>query len=277
MLLGIFVVNIAHGQEKQKIAIIVNGNTDLGTRRILGDDLGKFINRSLDYSAENETIKMFTKVNKKNGFDTADISTLKEILSLIKEADYKFACIVTVKNYTEDRLLSADLYELQTDRLVGTAKGGSVVNFNRITATLEKTSKEILSLASGKNINDLEISSDVVTSSTQLAQGSQGGQGSNSKAKISSFTGCGCTIAAEDFQTKIAFDDIEPPAGWRLPTREELKCMCKYQEEIGNFQSGFYWSSERKNSKTIYGMTFNDCDIETEDSDSDEYARFVKD
>lgn len=49
---------------------------------------------------------------------------------------------------------------------------------------------------------------------------------------------CNCQIQKQDLPT-----GENCPKGWRLPTLNELKCMCAEKNNIGGFNFGIYWSS----------------------------------
>ncbi|MDR3151778.1 MAG: CsgG/HfaB family protein [Holosporaceae bacterium] len=62
----------------------------------------------------------------------------------------------------------------------------------------------------------------------------------------------------EIMKTDFKGSERNLPAGWRLPTISELRCMCEHKNEIGGFNGGEYISSEFKNS-IRQGIRFNSC------------------
>jgi len=90
----------------------------------------------------------------------------------------------------------------------------------------------------------------------------------DSKGRIisstSSYKGCGIEIMAYDlYEGKRDWRDINCPEGWRLPTREELQCMCEAQKNIGNFKSDSwnpaYFTKNFAKKGKHYVRTFDDC------------------
>ena len=93
---------------------------------------------------------------------------------------------------------------------------------------------------------------------------------------------CGIQIQKTDFyDKKIVLGKAECPEGWRLPTRAELKCMCKEQDKIGNFKSNAYsnyFTSEFDEKGNVYIRSFDDCQESTEKaSKEDAWIRYVRD
>ena len=46
--------------------------------------------------------------------------------------------------------------------------------------------------------------------------------------------------------------------GWHLPSIDELKQLHKYEEEIGGFESEYYWSSTEYEFGGVYYLDFTD-------------------
>jgi len=76
----------------------------------------------------------------------------------------------------------------------------------------------------------------------------------------SSYKGCDIEIMAYDlYKEEKGWGDVNCPKGWRLPTREELKCMCKAQKSIGNFEPHQYFTSEFNRYGQKYFLSFEKC------------------
>jgi tetratricopeptide (TPR) repeat protein len=93
---------------------------------------------------------------------------------------------------------------------------------------------------------------------------------------------CGIQIQREDlYNKKTLWDKSICPDGWRLPTREELKCMCREEQRIGNFKSGSYsnyFTSEFDEKGNIYIRSFDDCKESRENVNNEKgWIRCVKD
>jgi hypothetical protein len=59
--------------------------------------------------------------------------------------------------------------------------------------------------------------------------------------------------------------------GWRLPTLEELQCLCEIKTHFRGFNGKQYWSSKRKGNEKAVSVTTNDCKDETEKT-GDKYS-----
>jgi len=93
---------------------------------------------------------------------------------------------------------------------------------------------------------------------------------------------CGLEIQADDlYNDKVVWKRNICPDGWRLPTREELKSMCKEQRNIGNFKTNafsYYFTGEFNKKGEIYTRSFDDCKESTGDLDREmAWVRCVKD
>lgn len=93
---------------------------------------------------------------------------------------------------------------------------------------------------------------------------------------------CGIEIQSHDLFTEKTHWSIDMcPDGWRLPTRKELKCMCKHQPKIGNFKSNRYsnyFTNEYNRKREIYVRSFDDCEESKEDYDRElGWCRCVRD
>jgi len=70
---------------------------------------------------------------------------------------------------------------------------------------------------------------------------------------------CGVTVAKKDLPDRYNWEKAMKacPEGWRLPTREELECMCDNRTTIGGFTADVsYWSSTKYDSSFAYFVTF---------------------
>jgi uncharacterized protein YjdB len=68
-------------------------------------------------------------------------------------------------------------------------------------------------------------------------------------------------VADENLAGKYTWDQAMTacPAGWRLPTREELEPLCPLRNNYNGFQDGKYWTSDEKesNPSTAYVVLFS--------------------
>lgn len=64
---------------------------------------------------------------------------------------------------------------------------------------------------------------------------------------------CGVEVQTQDHRVGAPI-----PAGWRLPTLTELRCICEHRDEIGGFNMGAYRSSTTDRGHTM-GIRFQFC------------------
>ena len=84
------------------------------------------------------------------------------------------------------------------------------------------------------------------------------------------------------YDKKVTWNQVAIPNGWRLPTRKELKFMCKNKKKIGNFKtnrySNYFTGEFNENVGKIYIRSFDDCEESVENLKSEEgWVRLVKD
>ena len=91
---------------------------------------------------------------------------------------------------------------------------------------------------------------------------------SNTNFYVSNFTDCGIEVLSRDlFEEKTTLTNNVCPDGWRLPAREELKCICKNKKKIENLHTGpfsTYFTSESDSKGKVYIRTLDDCEESTE-------------
>ena len=96
---------------------------------------------------------------------------------------------------------------------------------------------------------------------------------------ISAYEGCNLEIMANDFYvTKERIEKMNIPKGWRLPSVEELECMCRNRRFIKNFSNGdepFYFTGEADEQGNIYVIDFYNCNKGTASETA--LVRFVRD
>ena len=79
----------------------------------------------------------------------------------------------------------------------------------------------------------------------------------------STYEGCNLEIMANDlYEGTESIEDIDIPEGWRLPTVEELECMCRNRRFIKNFTSNYYpvyFTNEANDRGNVYVINFENC------------------
>ena len=81
---------------------------------------------------------------------------------------------------------------------------------------------------------------------------------------------CSVRVAAADFPDRYKWKEAMKActAGWRLPTRSELECLCKNSNAIGGLDTyTYYWSSEEYDRSNAYSR------VHDGDGYSPEYKR----
>ena len=88
---------------------------------------------------------------------------------------------------------------------------------------------------------------------------------------------CGIEILVADLPDKYDWEKAQRfcPQGWRVPTSEELKCICENKMRIGGINESQYWTKDEKNNKAI-SRTTNDCKVEIEKKDKKYNVRCVR-
>jgi hypothetical protein len=91
---------------------------------------------------------------------------------------------------------------------------------------------------------------------------------------------CGLEVMEADLPGKYKWSQALKacPEGWRLPTANELQCICEQKKRVGlEFKGRQYWSStESKKKDQAISRTINDCKQEVEDMDKEYCVKCVK-
>ena len=90
---------------------------------------------------------------------------------------------------------------------------------------------------------------------------------------------CGLDILIADLPEKYEWAAAQRacPEGWRLPTSDELKCICSKKGHIGGFSGNQYWTSNEhpQNNKAITYILGN-CRVKVENMLSKHSVRCVR-
>lgn len=93
---------------------------------------------------------------------------------------------------------------------------------------------------------------------------------------------CNLEVMNYDFMASYERAKHDCPDGWRLPTSEELKCMCNNKKTKKNNsplelnQTQYWTGNEAKNKENAISRTTNDCKEEVEEKMSFFSVRYVK-
>jgi hypothetical protein len=92
---------------------------------------------------------------------------------------------------------------------------------------------------------------------------------------------CGVEVMTYDLSEKYTWTDAMQacPNGWRLPTSQELDCICESKNMLPGLIGKQYWSSSthRKKRDVAISRTLNDCKEENEDMKEKYSCRCVRD
>jgi len=94
---------------------------------------------------------------------------------------------------------------------------------------------------------------------------------------------CNMEVMSYDFVASWERSKLVCPEGWRLPTSEELRCMCnekkmKRKDSPLELKQSQYWTSDevtKKPNKAV-SRTTNDCKEEIEDKEKILHIRYVR-
>ena len=102
--------------------------------------------------------------------------------------------------------------------------------------------------------------------------------GSNAQNTIGNISSCGLLVACDDYKKMSTYSEAVKncPAGYRLPTIEELECMAKNKSTLKLSFWGEYWSITTKKEKA-YTVTMDDGKREECEKLERKRVRYVKD
>ncbi|MDR0605790.1 MAG: penicillin-binding protein activator LpoB [Bacteroidales bacterium] len=220
-------ISYAHGQEKKRVAVApATGNAEVGVQNALTEALFEAVANSEKYILLERA--NFDQIKKELSLQQSGFVDDEQIVELGRLAGAELVLISSINIVNNNCLINYRLVDILTGTVLNRAK--KTANFGTILEVINAISVEPLF---ADNNND----------------------------KTSPQNLCGCEVQREDFGEKaLSRKEIKKvePQGWRLPTLNELKCMCKNKEKIGGFNYGVYYSSEIKDGNPI-GIRFNSC------------------
>ena len=220
LLLGSVIVSIAQQYEKLRVAVFepfssslaIDGVTKEAVRELISST---FFNTGKYTLVERALLQQVLKEQIMSNSDVIDDSQATELGRLVGANKIILSVISMVG---ERIMLSIKVIDAKTAAVE--LQKAKVVGSNDLLDAVEPLTLELLG-----------VKSNIVTTVTT--------QNNN----LETVFACGLEIQKYDlYERKVKYDDVVIPAGWRLPTRDELKCMCKEQRKIGNLKTNS-WSN----------------------------------
>lgn len=216
-----------YGQGKKRVVVLeTQGTASVAHRDEIKNALIRGIanNPNLSVVGRGELLQ----VMQQQGMQMNDAFSESQAIEVGRLTQAQYVCVSSVNTANEyEYRISYKLIDLETGE---TVEGTDV----REKAT---------------NVNFYEVV-DKIAESKLFANNVKTGS-SNGGSNISV---CGCEIQKQDLP-----QGAKIPAGWRLPTLKELKCMCENKEKIGGFNFGAYMSSTKQQGD-YKGIKFQFCD-----------------
>jgi hypothetical protein len=277
IILGALLATISlslHSQEaKLRVAVFdpsssgtaIDEGTKVAVREIISST---FVNTGKYNIVERSLLQQVMKEQKFSNTDVVDDSQATELgrLAGAKKVVLSVVTLVGGRN-----MLSIKVIDVKTATV--DQQKTKIVSTNDLLDVVEPLTLDLI----GENANARPATSQLATSSEQpIAQ-------SSGAAQVAPYTGWRVEVMTADVPGEHTLESVlrACPQGWRLPTSEELKCICDAKARIGGLKEKIYWSSDmkknRKGKEQPVARTFNDCKEETLDEDDKCSCRCVRD
>ncbi|GHT14594.1 hypothetical protein AGMMS4956_12690 [Bacteroidia bacterium] len=273
---------------RQKVAVYVTGNNNAPENKIIASKLVAAITTDGYYEAVERTAAFLDQIQKEQEYQQGGAVADDQLSKLGQQMGVDYVCIAEVVPLGRAFFISARLVNVETAGVEVTAD-----------ATCENPREINSVVASANELAAKLVNPDAVVASAPKASVKETPQAAPvvipKDKSVSDFTDCGCEIKVTDMG-KQTFNNMTCPKGWRVPTLNELSCMCQNEDKIGGFSVGMfklaqkdrpvtmedmrgstaYWSSESVDAKKAYVINFKDCKKDKEKKGAEARVRCVR-
>ena len=266
--------------QNQKVAVFdPAGSIPTSTRDIVREEISSVIVNTPGYTVLERS--QINKVLEENKFQMSGIVDESQISDIGKRLGADFALISTVQIMDDGRYhVSFKLIDVLTAQVAKQKTGRSQAK-NDLLDLVYNVASEMFGQMTKPVVNNTPAPAQTSPTPKQNKNEApsnppvQQGNGSTVFA-------CGLEIQGYDlYDKKVVWTSNICPAGWRLPTRQELSCMCREQRNIGNFKSNAfsnYFTGEFDKKGQIYVRSFDDCKESSENTNKEKaWIRCVRD
>ena len=275
-LLVVFVLTL-QAQDKKVAVFDPVGSVPKSTKEIVREEISTVVVNTKGYKVlERSLIDKVLEENKFQMGGLVDEGQISEIGKMMG-ANYALVTSITIMDngsyYLSFKLIDVLTAGIEKQKTART-KSDELID------VVEKTAKEMFG---GQVTTTVSTPSSTQTQNKPQQPASQptNQQQPTQNNGISSFRGCGMEIMEKDlYENKFTLAEIKIPDGWRLPTRNELKCMCREKKKIENFNTksfSNYFTSEYDSKGKVYIRSFDDCEENTENPEKEKgWVRLVR-
>lgn len=254
----------AMAQNKKVAVFDPAGSIPTATRDMVREEISSVIVNTPGYKVLERA--QINKVLEENKFQMGGLVDDSQISDIGKRLGADFALVSTVQIMDDGRYhFSCKLINVLTAEVEKQKTGRSQAK-NDLLDIVSNVVAEMFGQLSNKSVVNNAPAQEPSTPKQNKSGNSNNPPVKNTNTNTVS--ACGLEIQGSDLYTeKTTWNSDICPAGWRLPTRQELNCMCREQNKIGNFKSNAfsnYFTGEFDNKGKIYIRSFDDCKESTE-------------
>lgn len=257
----ILIAGILKAQDKKVAVFDPAGNVDNNVKEVVREEISSVVVNTVGYIVlERQLINKVLEESKFQKEGMVDDSQISEIGKMMG-ANYVFVSSISMVDkstyYISFKMIDVLTARIEKQKTATTSRSGLAELIN----VVQKTVKEMF----GMQQNEQKISAV---------------QNNNNIVSSASIIICGIEVMLEDLPGKYTWNDAmyACPNGWRLPTSEELECICEQKKRNGlEFKGRQYWTNNqaRRDGKAI-SITINDCKEEDEDKDDSYPCKCVR-
>jgi hypothetical protein len=274
----LFILSIASAQEKLRVAVFdptASGTSiDEGTKLAVQELISStFVNTGKFVIVERS---MIDKIMKEQAFQSSDMADNSQATEVGKLAGANKIVLSAVSLVGGRNMLSIKVIDVQTATI--DQQKTKIVNTNDLLDVVEPLTLELLGEQAVYKKQETKFATQPQEEVKEVKEEKPKNSNASLENQISAYTGCRIEIMANDLPGKYRWEMAirACPQGWRLPTSQELECLCKDKSLVGGFHGKQYWSSDKRNDKRAISRTSNDCETEVESMDDEYSCRCVR-
>ena len=271
----ILLIVISASAQNKKVAVFdPAGNVQSSTKEIVREEISNVIVNSTGYSVLERSL--IDKVLAENKFQSGGLVDDSQITEMGKMMGANFVFVTSITTLDDGNFyFSFKMIDVFTARIDKQRTARTKKKLNDIFDVVQKTVEEMFGIVSGTSEKFTTTNSQQTTKPVQTQQQQLPPQ---TTTQIQSSNVCGMVIMTNDLPDRYDWNSAKRacPQGWRLPTSDELQCLCNFKKSIGA-KGKQYWTSDfdTKSNKAI-SRTFNDCKVEKENINNYYSVRCVK-
>lgn len=113
---------------KQKVAVYVTGDADVGYKKVIGSKMVSGITRSDSYAAIERTADFLSALTREQDYQMSGAVSDNQIVRLGQQFGVRYVLVADVSEVFESMFVSARMIDVQTGQITGATEASAIVN-----------------------------------------------------------------------------------------------------------------------------------------------------